>query len=48
MRATNDNTAAKGPRRRWLTPPRPGMRRLINPWAYCHHRAFGVRIEARP
>jgi hypothetical protein len=46
MRAPNDNTATKGPRGWLLTPPRPGIRRLINPWAYCHLRAFGVRIEA--
>jgi len=46
MRAPNDNTATKGPRGWLLTPPRQGIRRLINPWAYCHLRAFGVRIEA--
>ena len=42
MRAPNDNTAAKGLRGWWLTPPRHGIRRLINPWAYGHRRAFGV------
>ena len=42
MRAPNDNTAAKGLRGWWLTPPRHGIRRLINPWAYRHLRAFGV------
>ena len=42
MRAPNDNTAAKGLRGWWLTPPRHGIRRLINPWAYGHLRAFGV------
>jgi hypothetical protein len=42
MRAPSDNTAAKGLRGWWLTPPRHGIRRLINPWAYGHLRAFGV------
>ena len=42
MNASNDNTAAKGLRGWWLTPPRHGMRRLINPWACGHLRAFGV------
>lgn len=42
MNAPNDNTAAKRLRSWWLTPPRPGMQRLINPWEYRHVRAFGV------
>jgi hypothetical protein len=42
MRAPNDNTSAKGLRGWWLTPPRHGIRRPINPWAYHHLRAFGV------
>jgi hypothetical protein len=42
MRAPNDNTAAKGLRGWWLTPPRRRIRRLINPWAYGHLRAFGI------
>jgi hypothetical protein len=42
MRAPSDNTAAKGLRGWWLTPPRHGIRRLISPWAYRHRRAFGV------
>jgi hypothetical protein len=42
MNAANDNTAGKGPRGWWLTPPRPGMQRLINPWEYRHLRVFGV------
>jgi len=46
MNAPNDNTAAKGPWARlcgwWLSPPRPGMHRLINPWEYRHLRGFGV------
>ena len=48
MRAPTGNTAAKGPRGSWLTPPRHGIRRLINPWAYCYLRAFEVRFEALP
>ena len=42
MRAPNDNTAAKGLRGWKLTPPRHVIRRLINPRAYRHLRAFGV------
>ena len=42
MNAPNDNTAAKGLRGWWLTPPRPGLQRLIHPWEYRHIRAFGV------
>ena len=41
MNAPNDNTAAKGLRGWWLSPPRPGMQRLINPWEYRHLRLFG-------
>jgi len=42
MNAPNDNTARKGLRGWWLSPPRPGMQRLIHPWAYRHLRVFGV------
>ena len=42
MNAPNDNTAAKRLRGWWLSPPRPGMQRLINPWEYRHLRVFGV------
>jgi hypothetical protein len=42
MNAPNDNTAAKRLRTWWLTPARPGLQRLINPWEYRHLRAFGV------
>lgn len=42
MNAPDDSTAAKGLRGWWLSPPRPGMQRLINPWEYRHLRAFGV------
>jgi hypothetical protein len=42
MNASNDNTAAKGLRGWWLTPPRTGMQRLIWPYEYRHLRLFGV------
>jgi len=42
MNAPNDNTAAKGLREWWRSPPRPGMQRLIVPWEYRHLRASGV------
>ena len=42
MNAPNDNTAAKGLRGWWLSPPRAGLQRLINPWEYNHLRGFGV------
>jgi hypothetical protein len=42
MNAPNDNTAAKRLRRWWLSPPRPGLQRLINPIEYRHLRAFGL------
>ena len=42
MNASNDNTFAKGLRRWWFTPPRPGLQRLIIPWEYRHLRGFGV------
>jgi len=32
----------KGRRGSWLTPPRPGIYRLIPPWAYRHLRFYGV------
>ncbi len=42
MNASSDNTAAKRLRRWWLSPPRPGLQRLIHPWEYRHLRAFGT------
>jgi hypothetical protein len=42
MNAYNDSTAAKRLRRWWLTPPRRGLQRLINPIEYRHLRGFGV------
>ena len=45
MNAPHDNTAPKGLRGWWASPPRSGMRRLISPWEYRHLRAWaGVRI----
>jgi len=38
----NDDTAWKRVRAWWLSPARPGMQRLIHPWAYRHLRPFGV------
>ena len=42
MNAPNDNTARKDLRGWWLSPPRPGPQRLINPWEYRRVRVFGV------
>ena len=42
MNAPNENTAANRLRQWWLTPPRPGLQRLINPWEYRRLRSFGV------
>ena len=42
MNAPNDNTAPKGLRGWWLSPSRPGMLRLINPWEYRHLRVSAV------
>jgi len=42
MTAHHDNTAPKGLRGWWLTPPRPGLQRLIIPWEYRHLRFYGV------
>jgi hypothetical protein len=42
MNAYHDNTAPKGLRGWWASPPRSGMQLLINPIVYRHLRAFGV------
>jgi hypothetical protein len=42
MSAPNGSTAAERLRRWWLTPPRPGLQRLIYPWEYRHIRVFGL------
>jgi hypothetical protein len=45
MHAPNDNTAPRGLRGWWASPPRSGMRRIIAPWEYRHLRFFArVRI----
>jgi hypothetical protein len=47
MNAPHDNAAAKGLRGWWLSPPRPGMQRLISPWENRHLRAVApVRFAA--
>jgi hypothetical protein len=38
----NDNTAPPGLRGWWASPPRHGLQRLINPWAYRHLQLVGV------
>ena len=42
MNAANDNTAPRGLRGWWQSPPRSGTRLLINPVEYRNLRAFGV------
>jgi hypothetical protein len=42
MNAPNDNTAPRGLRRWWASPPRSGLQRLIWPFEYRHLRGFGV------
>jgi hypothetical protein len=37
---------SKGPRGWWLTPPRPGIYRVIPPWVYRHLRFSGVAAIA--
>jgi hypothetical protein len=45
MHAPMDNTAPRGLRGWWASPPRSGMQRLISPWEYRHLRAWaGVRM----
>ncbi len=46
MNARHGNTTAKGLRGWWLSPPRPGMHRLINPWEYRHLRTSEVTRAA--
>jgi hypothetical protein len=41
MNAPKDNTAPKGLRGWWASPPRSGLHRLINPWEYRHLGLFG-------
>ena len=45
MNTPNDKTAPKGPRGRWASPPRSGVRLIIAPWEYRHLLGFArVRI----
>jgi hypothetical protein len=47
MNAHNDNTARRGLRGWWTSPPRSGMRRVIAPWEYRHLRGWAaVRIAS--
>ena len=46
MNAPQDNGAAEGLRAWWLSPPRPGMHRLISPWEYRHLGVCGVTRAA--
>jgi hypothetical protein len=47
MHAPIDNTAPRGLRGWWASPPRPGMQRIISPWEYRHLRAWaGVRMAS--
>ena len=40
MYAPNGNTAPKGLRGWWASPPRSGLQRIISPWEYRHLRAW--------
>jgi hypothetical protein len=42
MNAFPDDTATKGLRGWWASPPRSGMHRLIVPYEYRHLRFFGA------
>jgi hypothetical protein len=47
MNQPNDNTAPKGLRGWWASPPRSGLQLAIAPWEYRHLRGFGrLRIAA--
>ena len=42
MNAPNGNTARRGMREWWRSPPRHGMQRLLAPFEFRHARFFGV------
>jgi hypothetical protein len=44
MHAPTTNTAPKGLREWWTSPPRSGLRLIISPWEYRHLR-FWVRVR---
>jgi hypothetical protein len=47
MGSPNGNTAQKGLRAWWASPPRTGLRRILSPWEYRHLRFWArVRIGA--
>lgn len=47
MHVLNDNTAPRGLRGWWTSPPRSGARLIIAPWEYRHLHAFArVRIAS--
>jgi hypothetical protein len=47
MQKAMHNTAAKGLRGWWISPPRSGLRLIISPFDYRHLRAWGrVRIAS--
>lgn len=46
MTGPSDNTAVRGLREWWQSPPRRGMHRLINPWEYRHLRGSGATRAA--
>jgi hypothetical protein len=41
MEALDNSGSTRGLRRWWRSPPRTGLRRLINPWEYRHLRLSG-------
>lgn len=41
MNASNDKSLLRRLRGWWMSPPRPGLQILINPWEYRHLRIFG-------
>ena len=42
MSTSNDNTAPRGFLAWWLTPPRPGLQRLIHPWEFRRLPFYGT------
>ena len=47
MYEPSGNTAPRGLRGWWASPPRSGMRRIIIPWEYRHLRFWaGVRVAS--
>jgi hypothetical protein len=42
MNAPDDNTAPRGLRGWWASPPRHGIQRTIVPWEYRHLRFSGI------